>query len=101
MALLALVLGMCPLVTPAMMLQHLCNHYGIAEDLITVRRMWPDDFIIRFSRQQDLDHVLGSPEPQGAPFVIRWHRWSHLIMGSAGTFHYRALVGMKGIPLQA
>jgi hypothetical protein len=51
MALLALVLGMCPLVTPAMMLQHLCNHYDITEDLITVCRTWPNDFIIRFSRQ--------------------------------------------------
>jgi hypothetical protein len=35
-----------------------------------MRRTWPNDFIIRFSRQEDLDHVLGSLEPQGTSFII-------------------------------
>jgi hypothetical protein len=65
MALLALVLGTRPLVSPTMMLQHLSDHYGVDGDNVTVRRTRPDDFIVRFSRREDLDRVLGSPEPQG------------------------------------
>jgi hypothetical protein len=42
-------LGTRPLVTLAMMLQHLHDHYGITEDRVTVRTMRPDDFIIQFS----------------------------------------------------
>lgn len=49
LALLALMLGTRPLVTLAMMLQHLHDHYGITEDRVTVRTMRPDDFIIQFS----------------------------------------------------
>jgi hypothetical protein len=101
MALLALVLGTRPLVSPTMMLQHLSDHYGVDGDNVTVCRTRPDDFIIRFSRREDLDRALGSPEPQCAPFFVRWCRWSRLISGSAGAFRYRALVGMKGIPAHA
>lgn len=88
MVLLALVLRTRPPVTPAMMLQHLSDHYGVHGADVTVHRTRPDDFIVRFSRQEDLDHVLSSPEPQGAPFVVRWCRWSRLITGPAGAFRY-------------
>jgi hypothetical protein len=54
-----------------MMLQHLSDHYGVDGDNVTVCRTRPDDFIIRFSRREDLDRALGSPEPQGAPFSRR------------------------------
>jgi hypothetical protein len=74
LALLALVLGTRPLVTPAMMLQHLHDHYGITEDRVTVRTTRPDDFIIRFSSQEDLERVLSTPEPAVAAFVLRWRR---------------------------
>ncbi|CAD6337978.1 unnamed protein product [Miscanthus lutarioriparius] len=61
----------------------------------------PDDFIIQLSNHEDLELVLCTPSPTGAPFALRWRRWSHLIMGSAGAFHYRVLMGMKGIPSHA
>ena len=32
---------------------------------------------------------------------MRWRRWSRLILGSAGAFRYRCLVGMKGLPSHA
>jgi hypothetical protein len=84
-----------------MMLHHLQEFYGVAEDRVTVRRTRPDDFIVRFSDLAELERVLAAPEPVGAPFVVRWRRWSRLIMASAGSFCYRALVAMKGIPTHA
>ena len=101
MALLALVLGNRPAVTPAAVLQQLEEFYGISGDHVTVSRTRPDDFIVRFGSEQDLRRVLDSPRPVGAAFTLRWRRWSRLIMGSAGAFRYRVLVGMKGLPAHA
>lgn len=101
LALLALVVGTRPAVTPAMVLAHLVGRYGVMEDHVTVRRSRPDDFLVRFRRREDLELVLSSPAPPGAPFVLRWRRWSRLILGSAGAFRYRVLVGLKGIPSHA
>lgn len=61
LALLALVLGTRPLVSPAMVLDHLRDHFNIAEDLVSVRRMRPDDFIVRFSRREDRPFSNTSP----------------------------------------
>jgi hypothetical protein len=36
-------------------LDHLRDHFNIAEDLVSVRRTRPDDFIVRFSRREDLE----------------------------------------------
>jgi hypothetical protein len=101
MALLALVLGTRPTVTPAMVLAHLGEHFGILEDRVSVRRTRPDDFLVRFTHPEDLELVLSSPVPEGSPFVLRWRRWNRLIMGSAGAFRFRVLVGLKGIPSHA
>lgn len=54
MALVALVLGTRPAVTPAAMVQYLYDHYGIPEDRISFWRTRPDDFLVRFTRQDDL-----------------------------------------------
>lgn len=70
LALLALVLGTRPPVSPVMLKQHLIDYYNVPGDLVTVRRTHPDDFIIRFARGEDLERVLGSPEPRGAPFTV-------------------------------
>jgi hypothetical protein len=84
-----------------MMLQYLQDFYNVDGDSVTVRRTRPDDFIVRFTRREDLEHVLSSPPPVGAPFALRWRRWSRLIMGSSGAFRYRVLVAMKGLPSHA
>ncbi|CAD6222371.1 unnamed protein product [Miscanthus lutarioriparius] len=101
LALLALVLGTRPAVTPVAMLYYLQEHYGITEEHVSVRRTRPDDFLVRFSHQEDLDLVLYNQRPEGVSFALWWRRYSCLIMGSAGAFRYRVLVGMKGIPSHA
>lgn len=71
MALLALVVGTWPAVSPTMMLAYLHQHFGISEDRVTVRHTWSDDFIVRFTEQADLDRVLRTPSPESAPFALR------------------------------
>jgi hypothetical protein len=95
LALVALVLGTRPAVTPAALVQYLYDHYSIPEDRISVRRTRPDDLLVRFSRQDDLHLVLDNQRPDGAPFFLQWRRWTRLIMGSSGAFRYRMLVGLK------
>ena len=101
LALLALVVGTRPVISPAMMLAYLRDHFDITDDWVSVWWTRPDDFIVHFSNQEDLDLVLRTPSPPGAPFVLRWRRWSRLILGSAGAFRYRVLVGMKSTPSHA
>jgi hypothetical protein len=84
-----------------MMMHHLREYFGIVDEHVSVRRTRPDDFIVRFSRREDLERVLATPSPEGAPFALRWRRWSHLIMGSFRAFRYSVLIGMKGIPSHA
>jgi hypothetical protein len=49
MALVTLVLGTCPPVSPVMVLEHLGHHYRITEDRVSVHHTRLDDFIIHFS----------------------------------------------------
>ncbi|CAD6234865.1 unnamed protein product [Miscanthus lutarioriparius] len=90
MALLALLVGTRPVVTPTMVLDHLEEHFGIPDDRVSVRRTRPNDFIVRFSRREDLERVLSAAPPERAPFTLQWRRWSRLIMGLAGAFRFNS-----------
>lgn len=74
LALDAMVIGTRPAVTTAMVRDHLREGFGLVDDLFSVARHWPDDFIVRFSRREDLELVLGTPQPDDAPFALRWRR---------------------------
>jgi hypothetical protein len=84
-----------------MVANQLRGHFGIDDSTFSVRRTRPDDFIVRFTRQEDLDIVLRSPWPAAAPFQLRWRRWSRIIAASVGSFRFRVLVAIKGIPAHA
>lgn len=99
LALVAMVVGTRPLVSTAMMRSHLSEIYGVTEELFSVHRYRPEDFIVRFSRPKDLEIVLGTLTPDDVPSPLCWRRWSRLSMASAGAFRFRVLVGKKGIPM--
>lgn len=90
LALLALVVGTRSAVTPAMVLAHLVERYGVMDGRVTMRRTRPDDFIVRFSHREDLEMVLRSLRPSVA-----------VVMGSVGAFWFRVLIDFKGIPSHA
>jgi hypothetical protein len=60
--------------TPTAMLHYLHEHYGITEERVSVRQTRPDDFLVRFSHQEDLELILNSQRLGGAPFALRWQR---------------------------
>lgn len=97
LALVALVAGTRPDVSPAMMRDYLAT-FGLTD--VSVRRHVPKDFIIRFSRIDDLEAVLHTRVPN-APFHLIWHPWRRTSLASIGSFRYRVLVGMTRVPLHA
>ena len=103
LALVALVGGTRPPVTPAMVREHLRDQFNIEDDVMSVLWHAPEDFIVRFRSRDDLERVLNSrPPPVAAsPFVLLWRRWSRLSSAMAGAFTYKVLVGIKGVPAHA
>nr|TKW07544.1 hypothetical protein SEVIR_7G314200v2 [Setaria viridis] len=93
--------GTRPEVSPAMVRDHLHQALGIAAVAVSVHRHVPEDFIVRFRRLEDLDLVLSTPNAEGMPFSLIWRRWRRTSRASAGSFKFRVLVGMKGIPSHA
>lgn len=60
-----------------------------------------EDFIVCFTRREDLEQVLGAPSDGSAPFSLTWRRWTRLARAVAASFTFRVLVGIKGIPAHA
>lgn len=100
LALVAIVTGTRPFVSTDMVRAHLVTYFGIGEDLVSVRRHDPEDFIVRFAYREDLEVVLHTVI-HGAPFSLIWHPWRRTSLVSAGAFYFRVLVGMKRVPLHA
>jgi hypothetical protein len=96
LALVALVGGTKPPVTPAMVHQHLRVGFGVDDAAMSVMRHAPEDFIVRFSRREDLERVLAAPPDGSAPFTLTWRRWTRLSRAVAASFTYRVLVSIKG-----
>lgn len=83
MALVAMVGGTRPPVTPAMVRTYLQDHFGFTA--VSVRRHAPQDFIVRFDHRDDLELVLGTPASSG-PFTLIWQCWSRTCTASSGSF---------------
>lgn len=68
LALVALVVCTRPPVSTTMMVDHLQEVYGIECGTVSVHRYRPEDFIVCFSRLEDMEVVLGTPTPDDSPF---------------------------------
>lgn len=99
-ALVAVVTGTRPFVSPDMVRAHLSTYFGIQEGSASVMRHEPVDFIVRFACLQDLEAVLHTAI-HGAPFSLIWHPWRRTSLASAASFHFRVLLGMRRLPLHA
>lgn len=70
LALVALVGGTRPPVTPAMVREHPRVRFHVDDADMSVMRHAPEDFIVRFSRREDLERVLAAPPKGSAPFML-------------------------------
>ncbi|KAG0526126.1 hypothetical protein BDA96_06G118600 [Sorghum bicolor] len=100
-ALVAMLGGTRPPVSPAAVREHLCQRFQFGEADVSVCRHAPEDFLARFARSEDLERVLAAPPLSFAPFLLSWRRWTRLSQAVAASFTYRVLVGIKGIPAHA
>jgi hypothetical protein len=74
LALLTLVLGTRPWVTPTIVGKQLRSVFGLDDGLFSISRMTPDDFIVLFSSAADLETVLRTLWPASALFTLHWRR---------------------------
>lgn len=96
LALVAMVAGTRPPVSPRMVRNYLNSFLGIID--VSVHSHDPEDFIVRFARSEDRDLTLRAVVPN-TPFTLIWHPWRRTSLASAGAFHYQVLVGMTRVPL--
>lgn len=97
LALVALVGGNRPPVSPAQVREHLQSFFRLPPEAFTVSRYAPEDFLVRFYSRNDLEGVLNGPVPIGTPFYPLWRRWRRQSMASAGSLRYKVLIGIKGM----
>lgn len=99
-ALVAMVGGTRPPVSPTMVRQFLFERFGVGEDDVRVRRHDPEDFVVWFRRHEDRQRVLGTLAV-GAQFTLLWRPWLRTSMASSGSFRFRVLVALGRVPLHA
>lgn len=97
-ALVAVVAGTRPRVSPAMVRAFLDEHYAIRD--ASVRRHEPEDFVVRFANHEDMIRVLHT-RIHDPPFLLIWHPWRRTSLATASFFHYRVLVALQRVPLHA
>lgn len=100
LALVCLVVGTRPEVSTAMVGEYLMHYFGFDPANFSVRRHDPEDFIVRFAHQHELETVLQTVVPD-PPFRLIWNRWRRTSLAAAGSFQFRVLVGMRRLPLHA
>jgi hypothetical protein len=100
LVLVAIVARTRPFVSPDMVRAYLATYFGIGEASASVQCHNLEDFVVRFSRREDMEAVLHTMI-HGAPFSLIWHPWRWTSLTSAGSFHFRVLVGMQRVPLHA
>lgn len=101
LALVALVGGTRPPVSPVMVPDHLRTQFDIDDAAMSVMCHEPEDFIVRFSHHDDLERVLAAPPDDVASFMLSWRWWTRLSRATAASFTFRVHVGIKGVPAYA
>lgn len=72
--------------------------YHIEPDDFVVLRYSPEDFLVHFRYQEAMLDVLHAPTLANTPFFLVWRRWRRESMASTGSFRFKVLIAMKGIP---
>jgi hypothetical protein len=75
MALVAMVGGPCPVVSPIQVVAHFEGFFQVSPQDVHVRRSYPNDFLLVFNNVEMVDQVLHAPLPTGATFSLHFCCW--------------------------
>jgi hypothetical protein len=100
-ALVAVVGGTRPAVSPAQVLHYLTSFYQVAEHQVVVCRSAPDDFILLFLDRVVADKVLLSDLPMGSPFVLLFQRWHWQSCALFSPLRFKVLLAIDNVPAHA
>lgn len=98
LALVAMVGGCRPPVTPADVCNFLESFYHVPAEAFTVCRYASEDFLVHFNATADLENVLHASVPLGTPFYLVWKRGHRQSMAASGPLWFKVLLGLRGIP---
>lgn len=98
LALVVMVGGARPPVSPAMVSHYLFERFGLLYEDTDIRCHDPEDFVVRFRRDVDRDRVLAAPLM--GPLLPLWP-WRRTSMANGGSFRSWVLIGMRRVPLHA
>lgn len=99
LGLVANVAGTRPPISTDMLRAHLRDHFGLMDDEFSVRRHFPEDFLVRFVHGADRERVLESRRPSPLPLV--WYQWRRTSLGHHSSFKFRVLLALSRVPLHA
>ncbi|CAL5033832.1 unnamed protein product [Urochloa decumbens] len=97
-ALVAMVAGTRPVVSPAQVELFMSEHFELGRDDVEVRLYRPDDFLLVFRRRTDADRVLHADPPASSAFRLTFRRWRWEARAVSEPMLFKVLLDMKGIP---
>ncbi|KAG2582472.1 hypothetical protein PVAP13_6KG412100 [Panicum virgatum] len=100
-ALVALVGGIRPAVSPLQVGMLLEEFFSVQHAEYTVYRFEPEDFLVEFTSAAVADRILHAHYPAKAPFQLIWKRWRRQAMASFASLRFRVLIEFRGIPAHA
>jgi hypothetical protein len=100
-ALVVMVGGTRPQVSPTQVQEYLEAFFQIGPDRVQVVRFHPADFLLRFSNRDDADRVLHALAPPGAGLVLVFQWWRPQIGALFSPLRYMVLLPITNIPAHA
>jgi hypothetical protein len=100
-ALVAVVGGTMPMVTPATVHQHLSRFFQVEEHEVQVHRSKPDDFLLLFNNERVMDRVLHTVLPRDMELILVFWIWCHESRVLLSALRYKVLLAIDNIPLHA
>lgn len=99
LALVAVVGGTRPVVEVAQVRWLFRQYFQIEEVDICIFQ--PEDFLIQFRSEADLERVFRSPYPEAAPFKLIFKRWRRQIAATAEPLEFHILIEIRNMPAHA
>jgi hypothetical protein len=100
-ALVMMVGGARPVISPEQIRQHLSQFYSIAERDVQVKRYSCADFLLIFASRLLADSMLHALPPllQQADFPLVFRRWSYRARALFKPFRFKVLVSITNVPV--